>query len=52
MLLSIIIPCFNSEKYISSTLDMLIEQNLDDCEVIVINDGSTDDTYNICCRYA
>lgn len=52
MLLSIIIPCFNSEKYISSTLDMLIEQNLDDCEVIVINDGSTDDTFNICCRYA
>lgn len=52
MLLSIIIPCFNSEKYISSMLDMLIEQNLDDCEVIVINDGSTDDTFNICCRYA
>lgn len=52
MLLSIIIPCFNSGKYISSTLDMLTHQKLDDCEVIIVNDGSTDNTSEICHGYA
>ena len=47
MLLSIIIPCFNSARFISQTLDMLISQGLDDCEVIVVNDGSTDSSANI-----
>ena len=51
MLLSIIIPCFNSGKYISSTLDMLTHQKLDDCEVIIVNDGSTDNTSEICQGY-
>lgn len=39
MLLSIIIPCYNSGKFISSTLNRLIEQDLTDCEVIIVNDG-------------
>ena len=51
MLLSIIIPCFNSGKYISSTLDMLTHQKLDDCEIIIVNDGSTDNTSEICHGY-
>lgn len=51
MLLSIIIPCFNSARFISHTLDMLISQDLYDCEVIVINDGSTDDTSKIVHSY-
>ena len=52
MLLSIIIPCFNSERFISATLDMLISQGLSDCEVIVINDGSKDATSEIVRQYA
>ena len=49
--LSIIIPCYNSEKFISSTLDMLIEQGLEGCEVIIINDGSKDNTSMIIHSY-
>jgi UDP-glucose:(glucosyl)LPS beta-1,3-glucosyltransferase len=51
-LLSIIIPAYNSEKYIHNTLSMLVVQGLDDCEVIVVNDGSTDNTGEICKSFA
>ncbi|MBR0487600.1 MAG: glycosyltransferase family 2 protein [Treponema sp.] len=47
MLLSIIIPAYNVEKYISSTLKMLTEQGLNDSEIIVIDDGSKDKTLQI-----
>lgn len=46
-LISIIIPAYNSEKYISNTLDSLCNQNYKDVEIIVVNDGSTDNTINI-----
>ena len=52
MTLSIIIPCYNSARFISSTLEMLLLQRLDDCEVIVVNDGSTDNTSAIVHEYA
>lgn len=51
-LLSIIIPCYNSARFINKTLDMLIDQGLEDCEVIVINDGSTDETSKIVHQYS
>lgn len=51
ILLSIIIPCFNSERFISKTLDMLISQGLNDCEIIIVNDGSTDKTSQIIHSY-
>ncbi len=47
MLLSIIIPCYNSETFIAGTLNSLVSQNLADCEVIVVNDGSNDGTSRI-----
>jgi UDP-glucose:(glucosyl)LPS beta-1,3-glucosyltransferase len=47
-LLSIIIPVYNSERFIRNTLTMLIAQGLDDCEVIIVNDGSTDQTEIVC----
>lgn len=47
MKLSIIIPCYNSEKFISKTLNMLLSQGLQDCEVIIVNDGSNDNTVEI-----
>ncbi len=40
--LSIIVPCFNSEKYIGRCLDSLMNQDFDDFVVLVIDDGSTD----------
>lgn len=44
---SILIPCFNSEKYIGVTIDSILSQGGQDFEVIVIDDHSTDDTYDV-----
>lgn len=42
MLLSIIIPVYNVEPYLRECLDSVFAQDLTDCEVIAVNDGSTD----------
>ena len=47
MKISVIIPCFNSEKYIREALDSLANQTVLPEEVIVIDNGSTDKTVNI-----
>ncbi len=49
--LSIIIPSYNSEKYITLALDSIYNQSLDKIEVICIDDGSTDNTANIIKAY-
>ena len=43
-LLSVIVPCFNSEKYILNALNSLLQIKLISTEIIVINDGSYDKT--------
>ncbi|MBQ9025740.1 MAG: glycosyltransferase family 2 protein [Methanobrevibacter sp.] len=45
--MSVIVPVFNEQDYISSTLDSIFNQNFNDYEIIVIDDGSTDDTLKI-----
>ena len=50
--ISIIIPCYNAEKYINQTLDSVLAQTFKDFEVICINDGSTDNTANVLQKYA
>ena len=42
MLLSIIIPVYNVEPYLGECLDSVFAQDLTDCEVVAVNDGSTD----------
>ena len=49
---SIIIPARNEEKYISKCLDSLINQNYSNIEIIVINDSSSDRTWDIIQKYA
>lgn len=44
---SVIVPVYNEEQYISSTLDSIINQNFKDFELIVVDDGSTDNTLKI-----
>lgn len=44
--ISIVIPCYNSEDYISVCIDSLKKQLFDDIEFIFVNDGSTDYTLN------
>ena len=43
-LISIIVPCYNTEDYIEQCLDSLIHQSYKKLEIILVNDGSTDDT--------
>ncbi len=47
MLLSVIIPLFNGSKYISETISMILKSDYADLEIIVVNDGSTDDSASI-----
>ncbi len=45
--ISVIVPAYNSERFIAETLQNLMDQTLKDIEVIVVNDGSTDSTQDI-----
>lgn len=51
MKFSIIIPVYNVEDYLKRCLDSVIQQSFSDFEVIIINDGSTDKSRNICEEY-
>ncbi len=46
-LVSVIVPLFNCEKYIKKCMTSLVEQSYDHIEIIVINDGSTDNSDEI-----
>ena len=48
MLFSIIVPMYNASKSIKLCLESILRQNFDDYEVVIINDGSTDDSESIC----
>ena len=49
--ISIIIPCYNVEKYLTKCLDSIINQTYSNLEIICVNDGSTDNTLNILKEY-
>jgi glycosyltransferase involved in cell wall biosynthesis len=49
--ISVIVPVYNVEKYISKCLDSLVNQTLDDIEIIVVNDGSKDNSEKIIDKY-
>lgn len=50
--ISIIVPVYKVEKYISATIDSLLNQNYDNFEVILVDDGSPDRAGDICNEYA
>lgn len=51
-LISIIIPVFNAGKYLARCLDSVIAQDYKNIEIVLINDGSTDNSADICEVYA
>ena len=50
--ISVIVPVYNVEKYLSECLDSIVNQTLKDIEIICVNDGSTDNSLSILKEYA
>ena len=50
-LVSIVVPIYNTEQYISKCIESLINQTYKNLEIILIDDGSTDNSFNICKKY-
>lgn len=49
---SVIMPAYNVEKYIAESIESILGQTFEDFELIIIDDCSTDTTWEIICRYA
>ncbi|MDO5861140.1 glycosyltransferase family A protein [Methanobrevibacter sp.] len=47
---SVIVPVFNNSQYIGATLDSIINQDFDSFEIIIIDDGSSDNSLDIACE--
>lgn len=48
---SIVVPVYNSERYINHCLDSIISQDFDNLDIIIIDDGSTDNSFAVCKDY-
>lgn len=48
---SVIVPIYNAEQYLEKCLDSIVAQTLSDIEIILIDDGSTDGSAEICRKY-
>ncbi|WML47810.1 glycosyltransferase [Neobacillus sp. PS3-34] len=51
-IISIIVPVYNVEQFIEECIDSILEQNFPNFEVLLVNDGSTDKSGEICEQYA
>lgn len=52
MLLSVIVPIYNMEDYLRQCLDSIVNQTYPELEIILVDDGSTDSSLQICREYA
>ncbi len=51
-MISVVIPVYNIEKYIEETLDSILAQEVEDLEIVLVDDMSTDDSVGVIRRYA
>ena len=51
-LISIIVPVYNVERYLSQCIDSILAQTYENLEIILVDDGSTDNSGKICEDYA
>lgn len=51
-IISIIVPCYNVEKYLQQCVESILKQTYSNWELILVNDGSKDNTPHICDEYA
>lgn len=50
--ISFIVPCYNVESYITTCVDSIVGQNFQNIEIVLVDDGSSDNTGTICDEYA
>lgn len=50
-LISVVVPIYNTEKYLRECLDSIVNQTYKNLEILLINDGSTDSSLDICKEY-
>ena len=50
-LVSVIVPVYNSKAYLKRCVDAILKQTYSNLEVILVDDGSKDDSYMICKEY-
>lgn len=51
-MISIIVPVYNTENYLQDCIDSLVRQSYQDIEILLIDDGSTDNSLEVCREYA
>lgn len=50
-LISVVVPVYNTQRFLHRCIDSILKQNMDELELILVNDGSTDSSGEICEEY-
>lgn len=50
-LISVIVPVYNAESYLHQCIDSILNQSYQNIECVLVDDGSTDNSYKICKEY-